>query len=282
MAHPLENGRIAFIGCGKMGEALLAGWLSSADPLAQQLADRGFIVVVPTASHARCLEDRYGITVISAASQLPPDVSLVILAVKPQVLPSVLEKLTLSPAFTEGCPLVISIAAGISIASLEEALPRAVPVIRAMPNMPLQVGEGASVVAKGTRATDAHLAFANRLFALLGFSQVVQEDQIDVVCALSGSGPAYFAYLAECLVQAGQEAGLSPQLACALARQTLAGTGACLADPSLSLEELRVSVSSPGGTTLAALAAFEQAGFASAVASGVNAAIRRAKELSQC
>ncbi len=265
-----------------MGEALLAGWLSSSDPAAQRLASRGFLAVVPTASHGRCLEDRYGITVIPSATQLPSDASLVILAVKPQVLPSVLEELASSPAFTEGRPLVISIAAGISIASLEEALPRAVPVIRAMPNMPLQVGEGASVVAKGSRATDAQLAFANQLFGLLGFSQVVQEDQIDAVCALSGSGPAYFAYLAECLAQAGCQAGLSSQLSEALARQTLAGTGACLVDQSLSLEELRASVSSPGGTTLAALAAFEQAAFAPAVTAGFNAAIQRAKELSQC
>lgn len=278
----LPNGRVAFLGCGKMGQAMLSGWLASKDAEIASLMREGCYVVVPTESHGRQLADEYGVQVFSVASQIPADATVIVLAVKPQVLPDVLGKLVSSPAFAQGSPLVISIAAGVSLRRLEAELPAGTSVIRAMPNMPLQAGEGATVLAGGTWATDDQVQFAQALFAALGMAEVVEEDQIDAVCALSGGGPAYFAFLAECLAQAGVQAGLSARLASLLARQTLAGTGRCLISSDMSPEDLRVAVSSPGGTTLAALAAMEREGFPQAVSAGVEAAIQRAKELSAC
>lgn len=281
MADPLTQGRACFVGCGKMGEAMLAGWMASEDASASALRERGFCVVAPREERAALLASRYGVSTFASAAEVPSDVSFVILAVKPQMMDEVLPLLAASPAFVDEQPLVLSIAAGTPCARIEAALPEGARVVRAMPNMPLLVQEGATVVARGTCASSADAAFVNGLFCALGASEVVEEGQIDAVGALSGGGPAYFAYLAECLAQAGAEAGLSSAMAEALARQTLAGTGAYLAQGSASLADLRVSVCSPGGTTLAALAAMDGA-ILEAAASGVRAAISRAKELTSC
>lgn len=281
MADPLREGRVCFVGCGKMGEAMLAGWMASEDASAAALRKRGFCVVVPHEARARELAERYGVDAFASAEQTPSDVSFIILAVKPQMMGEVLPLLAASPAFEQGLPLVLSIAAGTPCARIESSLPAGTPVVRAMPNMPLLVQEGATVVARGAWATDADAAFVDALFCALGTSQVVEEGQMDAVCALSGGGPAYFAHLAECLARAGVEAGLAPVLSDALARQTLAGTGAYLAQEDVSLADLRASVCSPGGTTLAALAAMEDAMSETAMR-GVPAAISRAKELTSC
>ncbi|MCI9129309.1 MAG: pyrroline-5-carboxylate reductase [Eggerthellaceae bacterium] len=277
----MTAGRIAFIGCGKMGEAILSGWLASEEPTAAAVRERGFYIVSPDGPHADELKAHYGFPVLAPSAELPQDVCMVLLCVKPQVMPQVLPELAASAPFANGSPLVASIAAGITTESLEAALPADTHVVRVMPNMPLAEGAGASVVCAGTAATDAEAAYVNELFAALGKSWLVEEDQIDAVCALSGGGPAYFAYLAECLAQAGAQAGLSEDLSLALARQTLAGTGACLTEDGLTLEDLRVSVCSPGGTTLAALAAMDEAGFARCAGAGIDAAIARAKELAR-
>lgn len=281
MMDPLKEGRICFIGCGKMGEAMLAGWMASDHPRAQAVRDRGFCAVVPHPQRAAQLAERHGVRTFASAAEVPAEASLVILAVKPQMMDEVLPLLAASPAFAHGSPLVLSIAAGVPCARIEEALPAGVHVIRAMPNMPLQVQAGATVVAPGAHATEAEVAFMDALFCALGDSQVVEESQIDAVCALSGGGPAYFACLAECLAQAGVKAGLAPDLAEALARQTLAGTGAYLQQSAVSLADLRASVCSPGGTTLAALGVMDGP-LGETVAQGVTAAISRAKELTSC
>lgn len=280
MANPLREGRVCFVGCGKMGGAMLSGWMASEDPLARALCERGFDVIVPHEERAFELKERYGVRTHESAAAAPSDASLIILAVKPQVMDEVLAELATSPAFANGCPLVISIAAGVPCARIQEALFGAA-VVRVMPNMPLLAQEGATVVARGAQATQADAEFVNGLFCALGTSQIVEEGQIDAVCALSGGGPAYFAFLAESLGRAGVEAGLDPSLAEALARQTLAGTGAYLAQGDATLAELRASVCSPGGTTLAALGVMED-GLEVAALEGVAAAIARAKELSAC
>lgn len=275
---PVKGGRVAFIGCGKMGTALLAGWMASPALAAQALMNRGVDVVVPTEAHAKELASRFPVEVFPCANGISEDVAIIILAVKPQKMDEVLSALASTKAATSS-PLVISIAAGISTARIEDALPSA-HVVRVMPNMPLAQGCGVTVVAGGDSAEQAQVVFVNDLLACLGDSFIVDEEQIDAVCALSGGGPAYFAWVAECLARAGEHAGLDPALARALSRQTLAGTGVCLAKTDDTLEELRQSVCSPGGTTLAALAAMEVAGMESAVDAGVLAAVERAKELS--
>lgn len=281
MADSLKEGRVALIGCGKMGEAMLSGWMKAEDGCAQALRARGFDVVVPHEDRAAALAERYEVRTHGSAADVPSEVSLVILAVKPQVMDGVLAELSTSPAFAHDVPLVVSIAAGIPCARYEAALPAGAPVVRVMPNMPLQVQAGATVVARGAHATDADAQFVNQLYGALGASFVVDEAQIDAACALFGGGPAYFAYLAECLAQAGVKAGLSLDLAEALARQTLAGTGEYLSQGTVTLAELRASVCSPGGTTLAALGAMEDS-IRSATDAGIAAAITRAKELSSC
>lgn len=282
MAPAFACGRICFIGCGKMGEAMLAGWMASEDDRIRAFASRGFDVVVPRAERAAELAERYGVRTFSDASEAPSDASIVIVAVKPQMIGEVLPLMKRSAAFAATPPLLISIAAGVPSSRFEGALGKEVHVICVMPNMPLQVRAGATVVAKGASATDAEAAFVNDLFAALGASFIVDEAQIDAACALSGGGPAYLAYLAECMADAGVRAGLEPPLAEALARQTLAGTGACVAQTPVSLADLRASVCSPGGTTLAALAAMQEGGFQEAVFEGIASAVQRAKELSTC
>ncbi len=150
-----------------------------------------------------------------------------------------------------------------------------------MPNLPLQVSLGASVVAKGSVATDDEAELVRDLFAALGFASLVDEEQIDVACAISGGGPAYVAKMIEDLTQAGVENGLPEDLAVQLATTTVGGSYKLLVEEDIPPQDLRVRVCSPGGTTLAALAAMDDVGFTRSITAGIDAAINRAKELAQ-
>lgn len=274
-----EAMRIALVGCGKMGEAALAGWISSSKAPADALSPSSFAVVAPRAEHREALCDAYGVEAVARVAdlaQLGP-FDMIVLAVKPQVMPDVLDEV--ADAFGGALPLVVTIAAGIPAARYESALGDAAHVVRVMPNMPLQVGMGATVVAAGARAGQDEVGLVNDLFDALGTSHVVPECQIDAVGAISGSGPAYIAYMVEALRDAGAAAGLDAQLAESLALETVGGTYAAMKEKGATPEEMRISVCSPKGTTLAALAAMDEAGFKPLFASGVNAAIRRSEEL---
>lgn len=264
-------GRVLIVGGGRMGEAILAGLLN-----ASALEPADVIVANPGLAKRERLSATYNVTCVADAVEAG-DCDTCILAVKPQVMRDVLTSMTEGRVFQP--KRVISVAAGISTEFLRGFFP-ASHVIRVMPNTPLTVGEGMVGISLGEGVPEDEGELACALFELMGKAVVVDEPLQDAVVALSGSGPAYFALFCRELAAAGEELGLSTDLACELALQTMIGTGALLSETGQSLDELIDAVSSPGGTTIAALDAMRAAGFAEAVRDGALAAARRSKELS--
>lgn len=281
-----ENTSIAIVGCGKMGEAILRGWLNSHEGEAAALSAQNFKVVQPDTEQAKRIAKEYGVEVVDAVSELINDarpLDIVLLAVKPQIMPAVLEEFATAKNLISPDSLFITIAAGLPTAMFEAALTQIIDaparVVRVMPNMPLQVGMGASAVAKGVNASDDDLQLVNSLFEALGTSLIVDEEQIDAVCAISGGGPAYFAYMVESLTDAGCELGLSRTAAEQLALATMGGTYHAIIETQVTPAQMRESVCSPGGTTLAALAALDDANFTQGIKSAMRAAVNRAAEI---
>lgn len=283
---------IAIVGCGKMGEAILKGWLNSCEGEAKKLSNSNFVIVQPDFDLRAKQTAEYDVPSVYSVSELAEFASkidapldIVVLAVKPQMMSEVLAQvgaLAESGTIDDGT-LFITIAAGIPTSTYEDALAGALPagarVVRVMPNMPLQVGMGASVVCAGANASTSDVALTNALFSALGFSSVVPEDQVDAVCAISGGGPAYFAYMVEAMSQAGKKLGLDNELAERLALQTLGGTFHAIVESNISPEEMRKSVCSPGGTTLAALSSMDADEFVPSIERAMQAAVNRAVEL---
>lgn len=264
------DGRLGIVGCGRMGEAILAGLLGAGTCAATDV-----VVADPRAEQLTRLRDEYGVDTTSDNAE-PLGADVVLLAVKPQVLPRVLED---DGAAVDGDALVVSIAAGTSTGTIDQLLPNRPAIVRVMPNTPALVGAGVAVVAAGPRATAAHVDLVQELFAPLGLVRTLPESSLDAVTALSGSGPAYVFLLAEAMAEAGVLAGLSRDDAVALANQTVAGAGALLTAGLGSATELREAVTSPGGTTAAGLQALERGGVRAAVLDAVQAAAARAEEL---
>lgn len=273
-----------------MGGACLNGWLSSKEGIASTLNTENFVCVIPDDADRELMESDYGIECVANTKDLTADsaIEMILLAVKPQVLPIVLDELAQSgliqafdPKADPGSknPLILSIAAGISTSDIEAKLPKGMRVVRAMPNMPLQVGRGATAVCKGECSTYEDVDVANQLFSTLGISSIVDEDQIDAICAISGGGPAYVAYMIEALRDAGVGLGLDASLAENLALETVGGTYESMIEKGLSPEEMRRSVCSPGGTTLAALEKLDDANFTQMFAEAMRAAVDRAEAL---
>lgn len=272
------------IGGGKMGEAILKGWLASDNAPADTVSSDDVIVVEPGEERRAFLSAEYGVACVQDASLVGTgQADVAVLSVKPQVMMNVLETVVANPAFGGGSdgPLFISIAAGLPTARIEAALPQGAPVVRVMPNMPLSIGAGASGVCKGSVSTDEQVEYVAGLFGCLGRAVVVDEQDMDIVCALSGSGPAYVAAMVEALRDAAAAQGLDSELAETLALQTVLGTARLIDETPLSPQVAREAVCSPGGTTLAALDAMGEAGFNEVFKAGVDAAVRRSKELAQ-
>jgi pyrroline-5-carboxylate reductase len=175
--------------------------------------------------------------------------------------------------------MVLTVAAAIPTSYVEERLPPGVPVVRAMPNAPSVVHEGMAGIAGGAHATDEHLTIAEDVLAKLGRVVRVPESALDAVTAISGSGPAYFALLAEAMIEGGLLLGLSREISTTLVVQTMLGTAKELRDEGMHPVELRESVTSPGGTTIAAIRELEQAGVRAAFLNAIQAAMTRAREL---
>ena len=278
--------RICVIGGGKMGEAILSGWIASNEGAAAPICADDVTVVDPGEERRSLLSDAYGVTCVADAAELDegyrPDV--VVLSVKPQVMMGVLEDMANLPIFSTGSsmPLFISIAAGLPTDKIISALPVGASLVRVMPNMPLMVGAGASGVCPSATSSAEQVAYVAELFGCLGRAVIVDEADMDAVCALSGSGPAYVAAMIEALRDAAVQHGLSSEVAEALALQTVLGTAQFIAETGTSPQKAREAVCSPGGTTLAALDAMNEAGFAKVFDEGVEAAVRRSKELAQC
>jgi len=241
------NHALVLVGAGKMGGAMLAGWLKSGVNASQ------IIVRDPApAEETAALIAREGIALNFPVADIAgrrPDV--VVLAVKPQLFPTVLPELA---PLTKNKTLFLSIAAGVSAERIEDLLGAHVPVVRAMPNTPASVGRGMTVSFANAQVSEAQRQLTDQLLAAVGISGWVEKETlIDAVTAVSGSGPAYVFYLVEALAAAGERLGLAPELSMQLARQTVSGAGEMLARQSEAPSQLRKNVTSPGGTTAAAL-----------------------------
>ena len=261
--------RLAIIGGGNMGAALLDGLVASAWARADELA----VVEVLAPRRAELAARHVGLVV--ADEPVPCDGA--VLAVKPYDAPAAVRSLV-----GAGCGRVLSIAAGVTTATLEEAAGEvALRVVRAMPNTPALVGAGASAIAAGRHADDDDLAWAEGILRAVGTVERVPESLLDAVTGLSGSGPAYVFLLAESLVEAGVHAGLPRPTSRSLVTQLLVGSAKLLADTGELPEVLRANVTSPAGTTAAGLRALEAGGFRAAVIDAVLAATERARELGE-
>jgi len=263
--------RVAILGCGKIGEALVAGLLSSG------WRKKGDIVVTARRQErVDALQDRHGVEATLANAEAVGGASLVVVAVKPQDLVALLLEVGSSLTSKQ---TVLSVAAAISTAAIEAQLADGVPVVRAMPNAPAIVHEGIAGICAGAHAEDEHLALAEECLSHLGAVVRLPERYMDAVTAVSGSGPAYFALLAEAMIEAGILLGLSREISTQLVVQTMLGTGVLLRDERMHPVELREAVTSPGGTTIRAIHELEQAGVRAAFLNAIQAAMERSREL---
>lgn len=267
MSAAVRSG-LAIIGGGKIGEALLSGLVRRGGP-------EGIVVCERSAERAAQLAQRYGVAVAELA-EVAARARVLLLAVKPQDIGALLAALAGS---VDAGHLVVSVAAGVPTSTIEAALPEGVPVVRVMPNTPALVDEGMSVLSAGTHADEEHLDEAEELLAAVGRVRRVPEVQQDAVTALSGSGPAYFFYLVEAMVDAGLLLGLPRDLAADLVVQTALGSAVMLRDSGEHPVALREAVTSPGGTTIAAIRELERHGVRSALIAAVEAAHDRSVEL---
>jgi pyrroline-5-carboxylate reductase len=264
-----QEGGLAIIGGGKIGEALLSGLIrrSGAD---------GIAVCERSPERAADLSARYGVPAVDLADAAGR-AQVLLIAVKPQDIGTLLD--ALGRSVDPGRHLVVSVAAGIPTARIEAALPAGTPVVRVMPNTPALVDEGMSVLSAGAHAGEEHLDRAEALLSAVGRVRRVPEAQQDAVTALSGSGPAYFFYLVEAMVDAGILLGLPRTLAADLIVQTALGAAVMLRDSGEHPVQLREAVTSPGGTTIAAIRELERHGVRAALIAAIEAAHARSVEL---
>jgi pyrroline-5-carboxylate reductase len=284
--------RIAIIGGGSIGEALLSGLLRAG----RQVKD--LVVAERVPERAKYLADAYSVLVTSPTEAVE-NATFVVVAVKPADVEAVMGELARAAGAAENDSaeqVFVTVAAGITITYFESRLPAGTPVVRAMPNAAALVGAGVTALAKGRFVTAPQLEEVSALFDAVGGVLTVPESQMDAVTALSGSGPAYFFLMVEALVDAGVAAGLSREVATDLTAQTIAGSAAMLlermdqdrrpgqgealgAGADATAAQLRATITSPGGTTAAALRELERGGLRAAVDAAVQAAKRRSEQL---
>jgi pyrroline-5-carboxylate reductase len=262
--------RIAILGAGKIGEALLAG-LRNSDWA-------NLIASTRREERAAELTERLGIETTTSNAEAIRGADVVVVAVKPQDIDALLGEIghLLTPEQT-----VISVAAAITTAQIERHLGPKVPVVRSMPNAPSTVHEGIAGLCAGRHAEREHMERAGTVLRAVGDVVEVSEDAMDAITAVSGSGPAYYALLAEAMIEAGLLLGLSREVSTKLVVQTMLGTARLLRDEQIHPVELREAVTSPGGTTIRAIRELEIAGVRAAFLNAINAAMERSKELAR-
>lgn len=260
---------IAILGAGKMGEALLSGLLRAGNSPAD------LVITEQHADRRAQLEQRYGVRGVGTVTAAEQAETLVV-AVKPQEITDLLDEL--ADVVTPDA-LVVSIAAGIPTRAIERRLVAGVPVVRVMSNTPALVDQAMSVLCAGAHADEAHLARAEALLAPVGKVLRLPEAQLDAVTALSGSGPAYFFFLVEAMIEAGVLLGLPRAVAAELVVQTAVGSAVMLRDSGEHPVALREAVTSPAGTTIAAIRELERHGVRAAMLAAVEAAHHRSREL---
>jgi pyrroline-5-carboxylate reductase len=267
----VDERRIAILGAGQIGEALLTGLLSTGWRSPDEI-----VVTVRREERAQELAERHGVRATTSNPEAVNGAAMVVIAVKPQDFDTLLGEIggILSPEQT-----VLSIAAAVPTSRIEERIAPGVPVLRAMPNTPATVHEGVAGLCAGAHAEDEHLALAEEVLLHVGSVVRVPERYMDAVTAVSGSGPAYFALLAEAMIEAGILLGLSREDTTQLVVQTMLGTAKLLRDEKMHPVELREMVTSPGGTTIRAIRELEQAGVRAAFLNAIQAAMDRGREL---
>lgn len=261
----------AIVGAGVMGETLLSGLIRAGRPVAD------LMVGEKRAERARELEERYAVRVVDNATAAQ-EADTVALVVKPQDMGDVLNEI--SPFLRPG-QLLVSLAAGITTAFIESRVPEGVAVVRVMPNTPALVDEGMAAIAPGSHCDDEHLAEAEALLSSTGQVLRVPEKQMDAVTAISGSGPAYVFYIVESMIEAGVHLGLPRSTATDLVVQTVFGAGKMLKETGTHPTVLREQVTSPGGTTAAALRELEVHKVRAAFLEAMEAARDRSHDLAQ-
>ncbi|WP_241386490.1 pyrroline-5-carboxylate reductase [Rhodococcus sp. CH91] len=265
--------RIAVIGGGRIGEALISGLLSNG------FATKDLVVAEKFGERREQLTREYSIRVTDSTSDAAEGADVVVVAVKPNDVDAVVTDLAAVDAGNDDEQILVSLAAGIPTVRYETKLPAGFPVVRVMPNTPMLVGQGASVLAAGRYVKQQHLDTVREILATVGTVSVVPESQIDAVTAVSGSGPAYFFLVAEAMIDAGVGLGLTRAVATDLVVQTMTGSAAMLAQSGDNAADLRAAVTSPGGTTAAAIRELERGGLRTAFYEALDAAKRRSAQL---
>ena len=267
---PGSTPRLAVLGTGVMGEAVLAGALAGGWSAADVVA------TVRRPERAAQLERAHGVATSQDNVEAVRGAGVVLVAVKPK---DVVALLTEVGGALEPGAVVVSLVAGLPTAAFEAALPTGTPVVRTMPNTPAQIGAGVTAISPGAHATDEHLALVERLLAGTGLVVRVAEKDQDAVSAVSGSGPAYVFYVVDALAEAGVLLGLTRQVALQIATQTVLGAGRLLDETGEHPAILREKVSSPGGTTVRALRRLDAGGVRAAFLDALEAAHARSAEI---
>lgn len=264
---------IAFIGAGNMSRSIIGGLIEQGVPPKEVIAS------APTSARLKALQDSLGIRVTQDNAGAVDNAETVVLSVKPQIMRSVCEQLR---EHVPSSALVISVAAGITCSSLQNWLGEQRAIVRCMPNTPSLIGLGASGLFASAAVNSHQKQTAEQLMSAVGIVQwVQQESQLDVVTAISGSGPAYFFLMLEAMVEAGVEQGLDEATSTRLAIQTARGAAELANNSGDSLADLRLQVTSPGGTTEQAIKSFESDGLRQIVKRAMNACANRAREMAQ-
>jgi len=267
----LENTKLGFIGAGNMATALIRGMLA-----AHLAAPEQILVFDIDSNKINKMVAAHGVLACGDNLDVVKRSDLVVLAVKPQNMKTVLAEI--APA-VRGDQCFISIAAGVTLARLESALGPQARVVRVMPNTPALIGAGAAGIARGRMATEGDVALARAIFEAVGTAVVLDEKHLDAVTAVSGSGPAYVFFFVEALLEAAQKVGLDRDVAGKLVKQTLLGAARMVNEVEQTPAQLREAVTSPGGTTFAALTVMREGGFSDLIARAVQAATARSVEL---
>ncbi len=267
------EGKLGILGGGKMAEALLSGLLRSGWRVPGEVT-----VTVRREERARELLEAYGVTVTLDNKEAVDACSTLIIAVKPQDMEGLLSQIV---GAVQQDQMLLTIAAGIPTTFVESRISAAAPVVRAMSNVAVMVDEAMTVLSAGTHAEEKHLAVAEEIWSHVGRVIRLPEKHLDAVTATSGSGPAYFALLAEAMIDACILLGLSRDVATELIVQTMLGSAKMLRESKMHPVELRELVTSPGGTTINAIRELENAGVRAAFLNAIYAAAQRARELAQ-
>jgi pyrroline-5-carboxylate reductase len=267
----VKGKKVGFVGAGNMGEALIKGLVESSLVPAEAI-----VIADSRAARAEQIAQQYGVRAAADNGALVRGADVVILAVKPQIMAAVLREIM--PALTNR-PLLVSIAAGVSTATIQAVLGKYPRLIRVMPNTPALVLEGATAIARSQELDADDLETAQEIFTAVGRVVVLEEELMDAVTGLSGSGPAYVAIVIESLADGGVKMGLDRVTAMTLATQTVLGAARLIAETGVHPGALKDMVSSPGGTTIAGIAALEEGGIRTTFIRAVERATLRSREL---